>query len=150
MIDKLKKAFNKFCKDIQKAKWVILGILFFYILLMQITYSTCPTIMLTGIPCPFCGMTRAGIALLHFDLKKAYQLNPMIFGILVIALVFFYIRYFTEKDLSCMRPVIISFLIISIGVYVYRMFSLFPDQWPMLYYEHNYLSGVLGWHFYWY
>jgi len=37
----------------------------------------CPLHHLTGIPCPTCGSTRAGLALLHADLLGALALNPL-------------------------------------------------------------------------
>lgn len=37
----------------------------------------CPLLALTGIPCPFCGMTRATIALGSGDLGRAFQLHPL-------------------------------------------------------------------------
>jgi len=36
----------------------------------------CPWYHLSGYPCPFCGMTRAFIAITHFDLQSALELNP--------------------------------------------------------------------------
>lgn len=37
----------------------------------------CPLRTLTSIPCPTCGSTRAGLALLHADLLGALELNPL-------------------------------------------------------------------------
>jgi hypothetical protein len=36
----------------------------------------CPLRTLTGVPCPFCGMTRGTLALLHGDLLHSLALNP--------------------------------------------------------------------------
>lgn len=45
----------------------------------------CPLRTITGIPCPFCGMTRSVVAALHGNLPESLSFNPA--GILVIALV---------------------------------------------------------------
>lgn len=37
----------------------------------------CPLRTLTTIPCPSCGSTRAGLALLHADVAGALRLNPL-------------------------------------------------------------------------
>lgn len=136
-------AFKRIWTDIMNGKWVILGIALFYIVLMQVSYSTCPTLMLTGIPCPFCGMTRAGFSLLRGDIALAFELNPMIFGVIILVIAFIIVRYFTDKSLKVLKPLIVALAVIGLLVYVCRMICLFPDQWPMLYYEGNYLRRLL-------
>jgi Protein of unknown function (DUF2752) len=42
----------------------------------------CPLRTITGVPCPFCGMTRSIIAVVHGDLARSLVLNPG--GILVV------------------------------------------------------------------
>jgi hypothetical protein len=49
----------------------------------------CPLKSLTGIPCPFCGMTRGVVAAVHGDLIGSLRYNPA--AILVVALVAFVI-----------------------------------------------------------
>ncbi len=44
----------------------------------------CPFLALTGVPCPFCGMTRASIALGHGDLHGALALHPLAPIVLVV------------------------------------------------------------------
>ena len=44
----------------------------------------CPMRAMTGIPCPFCGMTRACVAAMHGHLGTSLSFNPA--GILVIAI----------------------------------------------------------------
>jgi len=36
----------------------------------------CPLRSVTGVPCPFCGMTRGVTALVHGDVARAALLNP--------------------------------------------------------------------------
>lgn len=36
----------------------------------------CPLRTLTGVPCPFCGMTRGSLALLRGDVLRSLALNP--------------------------------------------------------------------------
>ena len=44
----------------------------------------CPLRTATGIPCPFCGMTRAVVAAVHGDLLGSLRFNPG--GVFVLAL----------------------------------------------------------------
>src|SRR5262245_47796627 len=49
----------------------------------------CPLLTITGIPCPFCGMTRSVVAFMHGDIVGSLRFNPA--GILVVALAIFLI-----------------------------------------------------------
>ncbi len=46
--------------------------------------NVCPLRSLTGIPCPFCGMTRSVVAAVHGDFVTSLRYNPA--GILVVAI----------------------------------------------------------------
>ena len=61
-----------------------------------------------GIECPGCGITRAGLSLLHGDLKAAIAYNPMVFSVPLLI-----IYYFTDGHLfgkKADRLVIIAIL----------------------------------------
>lgn len=73
--------------------------------------SVCPIKAITGRECIGCGMTRAFMALLHFDLYGAYKYNmlsiPIFFGIVIYcffaAVDIIYDKYYIyciEKQLS--------------------------------------------------
>ncbi len=47
----------------------------------------CPLRTLTGVPCPFCGMTRGVTAAVHADLGRAVFLNPGSIVAVVLAVV---------------------------------------------------------------
>ena len=51
----------------------------------------CPFHVLTGLPCPSCGMTRAAGALLHGDLPGAVAWNPL--GSLLLCGAILYVAY---------------------------------------------------------
>lgn len=44
--------------------------------------SVCLHFTLSGIQCPFCGLSRAGYSILHLNFLTAWQLNPLIYLIL--------------------------------------------------------------------
>jgi hypothetical protein len=47
----------------------------------------CPLRTFTGIPCPFCGMTRGVTSLVHGQLSAAFSYNPGAFLIVAMAVV---------------------------------------------------------------
>jgi len=44
---------------------------------VDVRLPTCPFKMLTGLPCPTCGVTRAVMAMTRFDLGAAFAFNPL-------------------------------------------------------------------------
>jgi hypothetical protein len=46
----------------------------------------CPLRMITGIPCPLCGMTRGVTALVHGELGHALTLNPGSYAVVGLAI----------------------------------------------------------------
>jgi hypothetical protein len=48
--------------------------------------TTCPLRLVTGIPCPFCGMTRGVVAAVHGDLISSLVLNPGAIVVLILGI----------------------------------------------------------------
>ena len=51
------------------------------IAVMYIFKLPCPFVGLLHIQCAGCGMTRAYLSLLHFDIKQAFMFNPMFWSV---------------------------------------------------------------------
>jgi len=47
----------------------------------------CPLRSVTGIPCPFCGMTRGVTAIVHADFSAAFGFNPGAFLVVAMTIV---------------------------------------------------------------
>jgi hypothetical protein len=50
-------------------------------------YPKCVFFTMTGLQCPGCGITRASHHLLHGRFEEAFQMNPMLFVLLALAVV---------------------------------------------------------------
>jgi hypothetical protein len=135
---------NRIYKDI-KDYWKIAFILLLYIILTSIIlHDSCCVVLITGFPCPGCGLTRAVLALLRLDFKTAWNMNPGVYLFVVICL-YYGIRYYIfGKKGSYDYVVFIAFNIILSVIYVVRMFLYFPNVEPMLYRDNNLLSIFLG------
>lgn len=96
-------------ENIKQAKTVIISIIMVIIAygIMQYMGITCPIKYITGISCAGCGMTRAWIALLHFDVNTAFIYHPLFF-LPPVALIIFLLRKSLTKN--CIIRFLQSFL----------------------------------------
>ena len=95
-----------FIKDIKSAKWVIIFVIAYFAFLRNMIFSMCPMVMITGYPCPSCGMTRAGIRLLHLDFAGAWEIHPFIYGVVLLVILFAWNRYIRMRPMPkylCLR-----------------------------------------------
>lgn len=104
----------------------------------------CPLVLLTGFPCPGCGLTRAGMLFFSGHLKESIHMHPifsLIFTFFVIMLIF---RYFIKKPFPYFKICVIMISLLMIGGYVYGMLHYFPYREPYVYYQDNYLHKLLS------
>lgn len=103
-------------------KKFIIAIILAYIFIVTASGIGCIFHWLTGISCPACGMTRAIICLLRFDITGAFYYHPL-FWLIIPSVVYFVLGkqpLFGSKK----RQLIISLsiFVIIIAVYIYRLF----------------------------
>lgn len=123
--------------------WVAIAVFGVYFLIgRKFLYSLCPLIVLTGFPCPGCGLTRATFSILQGNFADAWYLHPFSYVILVFALVFAVRRYLLLKETKSMMKWLVVILIGMLVFYVYRMVRFFPGEAPMSYYY-----GSMGYRF---
>ena len=117
---------------VSKPKWLKAALVFFVLLglLYVLTDTNCLAEAILGVPCPGCGLTRATLALLRFDFTKAFQFHPLVLlAYLDIALVS--IAVITGKLSKSSKNILIVSIILFIGVYIFRMITMYPDIAPM-------------------
>lgn len=101
--------------------------------------------MVTGLPCPGCGLTRAGFALLRLDLAGAYRIHPFIYPIAGYIAVFGWNRYIKGRRMGKkLKAGLIVLMALAILFYGWRMWMYFPGEPPMSYYERNLVRFLSG------
>lgn len=80
---------------------------------------TCPIKYITGISCAGCGMSRAWIALLHFNINEAFMYHPLFFLPPVVVIVMLLKSKINIKFYKIFMSTIAGAFVI---VYLYRMF----------------------------
>ena len=118
-------------KDI-KNNWIgLTAVAVCLILFSLIFHNVCPLRIILGLPCPGCGLTRAGFLVLTVHFFKAWQMHPFIYTWIAFALYIGYNRYVRGKsgkyDMQLMLVLIFAMLVF----YIYRMVVYFPRVEPM-------------------
>ncbi len=67
--------------------------------------TACPFKLITGIPCPGCGMGRATLSLVHLEIKRAFLYHPLVipFNVFIIISVGWLLRDIIMKQEFFMR-----------------------------------------------
>ena len=96
----------------------------------------CPIHYLAGISCAGCGMTRAWISLLHFDIDRAFYYHPLF----MLPAVFFACLIFKDR---ISHKIYVGFISVSIvlfiAVYFVRLLNL-----EITVVEINFKKGLIG------
>lgn len=141
----LVKAWKRLFKDVKSAKWAMVIIIAYFVFFKRIFYSMCPLVVLTGFPCPGCGLTRAGVAVLSLDFVSAWRIHPFIYAFIIFIILFCINRYFLgKKKMPVLRRCLIVTLIAMLVFYGWRLYRYFPGEPPMSYYKDNVLQRVIA------
>lgn len=96
----------------------LLCILGLFVAGMYLLHIPCPIKLVTGISCPGCGMTRAYVSLLRWDLEAAFSYHPL-WPLLPILLAV--LPILRRKNMLAFRCVVWGFVAAMLGVYLLRM-----------------------------
>lgn len=133
MKDEGKGKFKSIIQDFKALCLIVLLIIVWKIVTSFFFHASCPIVLLTGFPCPGCGISRAFFKVLRGDLKSAMVMNPSIFLWLIWGLVFCYERY-TRKRQNIVIGTLLITTALCFGLYIYRMKYFFPGELPLTFY----------------
>lgn len=138
-----KEAASLLWQDIKNMRIAILVIAIYIWINRTFFPVSCIWVAITGFPCPGCGLTRAGLALLNGNFKEAFEIHPFIYVIAALVILFCMYRYILKRNQKVFVKYTILVLIAMLCFYVYRMLFVFPGDPPMSYYHHNLMSTFL-------
>lgn len=112
------------------------GIVLIILLLAIFKYKfhgLCTLRVLTGFPCPACGMTRAVVLFFHGHIGESLRMHPLWPFVLFLGVFSLYCRYIGIKREYLYYAYIIVLAVVLFALYFYRMYQYFPYQEPMIY-----------------
>nr|MBQ8253776.1 DUF2752 domain-containing protein [Lachnospiraceae bacterium] len=132
MIKQIALIFNRIWTDVKKG-WAGVLALYLYIRVALIVFkAACPTVIFLGMPCPGCGLTRAGTLVLQKDFSGAWEMHPFIYAWILLVLYICYKRYIRGTAITGLIPMVIAITISMFVFYVYRMYRFYPNVEPMV------------------
>lgn len=139
----IKAVCGRISADFKEYGIAIVALILYTVISNLLFHAFCPLIILSGVPCPGCGISRATVCFLTGRWKQAWQLNPMVFPIMTAAVYFGWNRYMLGRQAKGIKAVIAVVLGLMIIVYGVRMYMYYPNRVPYIYTEDNMLA-----HFY--
>lgn len=129
----MKEVINRIRKDFENFWMAAAAIIVYTIVVNLIFHGFCPLVLVTGFPCPGCGITRALFYLFTGQIEKSLYIQPM--GIVVLACIiyFFWNRYVIGRKAKGMKAVLGISVVLLLVVYLVRMYLYFPERVPYVY-----------------
>jgi len=140
----LAEGFRLMRQDLKDYKWMLILLAAYFGTIWKFFHTSCFLVEVTGFPCPACGMTRAGFAVLHGNFSSAWYLHPFIYPIICLTAAAVIKRYFLKQGLMSLKKWLILILALMVVFYVYRMIFCFPGDPPMSYYRNNLLRNIFS------
>ena len=138
----VKTVFRRIIKDLRDNRAPIIAIAILWVLTEIIFHRFCPVVIMTGFPCPGCGLTRALFNLITLHPIKALEYNPSYPLWVALAVAFFIRRYVQGRSTTVLRYPMMAVCLITIGIYIWRMTHVFPAKEPMVYFHGNVLARL--------
>lgn len=135
--------FFRIWKDVKKYWVVIVSIMLFYFLMHTLFDAFCPSVLITGLPCPGCGLTRSLLFFVTGQWQRSFFIHPL-GGVIVIFLVYCgFFRYVKGRKIPGLKWMIGLLLLVAIVLFAVRMMLYFPDRAPYTYNRGNLLERIL-------
>ena len=133
----------KITKEQTRRVLICCGVLLGALILILLLDVACVVRLVFGVPCPGCGMTRAHLAALRLDFASAFYWHPL--WMLPIPLVLFSCLWpeGITSHRKAQQALLIALTLLVIGVYVWRMVTMFPATPPMDFYRQSLLWRLI-------
>ena len=140
----MKNVGERIWQDVKEYWIAVVTFAVYFIVLNFIFHTSCPMVIMSGFPCPGCGLTRSIRYLISGNIVQSLYINPMGIPIVCILIYFFFNRYILGRKAKGMITIITVVIIVLLVLYIWRMHIFFPNRVPYVYAENNILSQNLS------
>ena len=140
---KIKEIAERIKADIKAYGMAAVIFLVYYQISHWLFIAFCPMIIVTGLPCAGCGLTRAFLYLFTGQPERAFFINPTAFLIVAFALYCGFFRYVRGTKIKGFGAALALLMAGMLIFYFYRMYLYFPDRTPYVYTRGNLLEKRL-------
>lgn len=142
LIESVKTAAGRLWEDIKAYRVALAAFIIYNIAVRIIFHAFCIQLIVTGIPCAGCGMTRAVFYMMTGQLVRGMRLNPAAPLWIALAGYFFWNRYVYGTYPKKTNILFGAVCAVTLAIYVYRMANCFPGEPPMVYYRNNLIRRI--------
>ena len=135
--------FKLIVRDIKRFWLAIIIVVALYLLMHKVFGAFCPTVIIAGLPCPGCGLTRSVIFFLTGQWERSFYLHPLGGAVVLFAGYCFWFRYIRRTKIPALKWIITGLVIAAIVIFVVRMILYFPDRPPYTYNRGNILERII-------
>ncbi|MCM1387984.1 MAG: DUF2752 domain-containing protein [Bacillus sp. (in: Bacteria)] len=139
----MKKIMLRICQDIKNMRMAVTALALYAIFSHLIFRAFCPMVIMTGFPCPGCGMTRALFYLITGRFAESVRMHPAGIWVVILFLYFCWNRYIMGRKAKGMQLLIAATCVMLVVCYIWRMALYFPGRTPYVYRERNILAKIL-------
>ncbi len=130
--------------DLKEYRIAIIMLCIYYVSGRVFFRAFCPSVIVTGLPCPGCGLSRAVWFLVTGQPLRSFALHPLGLFWLLFILYFFINRYIFGKESGRTMLVFLAVLAFAtLILYGVRMVTVFPDRPPMSYTGRNLFEKII-------
>jgi len=137
---------GKISKSVKNFILVILLVILYFVIANLIFGYICPSMIFVGLPCPACGLTRAGILFFTGNFLASLRIHPLFLPSFayIAYVIILHVKWPHKLNSGYMTIINIMLLFVVIVLYIYRMVILFPHTTPMVINENSVLHNIIN------
>ncbi|MCR5687251.1 MAG: DUF2752 domain-containing protein [Lachnospiraceae bacterium] len=133
----MRKAMSSVKEDLKRVAPAFIPVVLYCALTQFLFDRMCPFSIITGFPCPACGMTRTVACLAAGRWHEAVLYNIMAVPWVILGIAALVTRYFLPAGKKMMEISLCLVCIATVAYYVFRIIHFYPSEPVMIYNEDN-------------